>query len=49
MGFQINAGTRAEALAEGGLVDASELAKEAFAKQGETKQPARGNPPPLGR
>ena len=27
----------------------SELAKEAFAKQGETKQPARGNPPPLGR
>ena len=27
----------------------SELAKEAFAKQGEAKQPARGNPPPLGR
>ncbi len=29
MGFKINAGTRAEALAEGGLVDASTLAKEA--------------------
>ncbi|MGE8232650.1 MAG: SPFH domain-containing protein [Stenotrophomonas sp.] len=27
----------------------SELAKEAFAKQADAKQPARGNPPPLGR
>ena len=29
MGFNINAGTRAEALQEGGLVDASTLAKDA--------------------
>ncbi len=33
----------------GSIAGIAELAKEAFAKQGEPKQPARGNPPPLGR
>ena len=33
----------------GSIAGIAELAKEAFTKQGETKQPARGNPPPLGR
>lgn len=33
----------------GSIAGIAELAKEAFAKQGELKQPARGNPPPLGR
>ena len=33
----------------GSIAGIAELAKEAFAKQGETRQPARGNPPPLGR
>ena len=33
----------------GSIAGIAELAKEAFTKQGETKQPTRGNPPPLGR
>ena len=33
----------------GSIAGIAELAKEAFAKQGDAKQPARGNPPPLGR
>ena len=33
----------------GSIAGIAELAKEAFAKPGEAKQPARGNPPPLGR
>ncbi|AMJ55967.1 MULTISPECIES: SPFH domain-containing protein [Stenotrophomonas] len=33
----------------GSIAGIAELAKEALAKQGEPKQPARGNPPPLGR